>query len=214
MQPYFIPYLGYFRLIAETDLFVIYDCVQYPRRGWVHRNRLINANGHLDWLTLPLAKAPFDGRIDELRFRDEARIEITERGHRFPAFEALAMRSNALLPELLDPTPCPTLYLARLLQSISEAMGLTWNAIRSSSLEIDPDVRGQDRILEIARRVEATKYVNAPGGRDIYDKVTFDRAGISLRFLEPYDGPTTSVLQRLYESGPRALGRELTSALT
>ena len=41
MQPYFIPYAGYFRLFAASDLFVIYDCVQFPRRGWVHRNKLI-----------------------------------------------------------------------------------------------------------------------------------------------------------------------------
>jgi hypothetical protein len=41
MQPYFIPYAGYFRLFAASDLFVIYDCVQFPRRGWVQRNRLI-----------------------------------------------------------------------------------------------------------------------------------------------------------------------------
>ena len=54
MQPYFAPYAGYFRLLATTDLFVVYDCVQFPRRGWVHRNQLPDAAGKLDWLTLPL----------------------------------------------------------------------------------------------------------------------------------------------------------------
>ena len=53
MQPYFVPYAGYFRLFAATDLFVIYDCVQFPRRGWVHRNQLPGANGQPNWLTLP-----------------------------------------------------------------------------------------------------------------------------------------------------------------
>jgi WbqC-like protein family len=45
MQPYFLPYAGYSRLFAATDLFVVYDCVQFPRRGWVHRNRLVNTAG-------------------------------------------------------------------------------------------------------------------------------------------------------------------------
>src|SRR5437016_2188558 len=58
MQPYFLPYAGYFRLFAASDLFVIYDCVQFPRRGWVHRNRLTDARGLERWLTLPLEKAP------------------------------------------------------------------------------------------------------------------------------------------------------------
>jgi hypothetical protein len=58
MQPYFLPYAGYFRLFAATDLFVVYECVQFPRRGWVHRNQLVNTAGAERWLTLPLEKVP------------------------------------------------------------------------------------------------------------------------------------------------------------
>ena len=68
MQPYFMPYAGYFRLFAAADVFVLFDCVQFPRRGWVHRNRFATAAGHLDWLTLPLLKCPRETRIDELAF--------------------------------------------------------------------------------------------------------------------------------------------------
>ena len=57
MQPYFVPYAGYFRLFAAADVFVAYDCVQFPRRGWVHRNRLPTATGMSDWLTLPVRNA-------------------------------------------------------------------------------------------------------------------------------------------------------------
>ena len=42
MQPYFIPYAGYFRLFTGADLFVVCDDVQFPRRGWLHRNKLID----------------------------------------------------------------------------------------------------------------------------------------------------------------------------
>ena len=63
MQPYFLPYAGYFRLLQQTDLFVVYDCVQFIRRGWIHRNRLANMNKELSWLTLQLAKAPQEVRI-------------------------------------------------------------------------------------------------------------------------------------------------------
>src|SRR5437868_3898306 len=79
MQPYFIPYAGYFRLFAASDLFVIYDCVQFPRRGWVHRNRLIDASGKARWLTLPLEKAPQDVLIRDLRFSPNAAGLMTER---------------------------------------------------------------------------------------------------------------------------------------
>src|SRR4051794_18580959 len=79
MQPYFMPYAGYFRLFQASDPFVIYDCVQFPRRGWVHRNRLADARGVNRWLTLPLAKAPRDVLIRDLRFPANARDLLAER---------------------------------------------------------------------------------------------------------------------------------------
>src|SRR5258708_6670465 len=79
MQPYFIPYAGYFRLFAASDLFVVYDCVQFPRRGWVHRNRLADRNGALRWLTLPLRSAPQDVLIRDLQFTSDAQMLVTQR---------------------------------------------------------------------------------------------------------------------------------------
>src|SRR5437588_4364462 len=79
MQPYFIPYAGYFRLFAASDLFVIYDCVQFPRRGWVHRNRLVDRLGVERWLTLPLQKAPQDVPIRDLRFAFDAAALLAQR---------------------------------------------------------------------------------------------------------------------------------------
>ncbi|WP_340643645.1 WbqC family protein, partial [Phenylobacterium sp.] len=53
MQPYLLPYIGYFQLIAAADVFVIYDDVQYMRGGWINRNRIL-LNGAPHWLTLPV----------------------------------------------------------------------------------------------------------------------------------------------------------------
>src|SRR5437764_15470200 len=79
MQPYFVPYAGYFRLLAASDLFVIYDCVQFPRRGWVHRNQIPDAHGRAAWLTLPLAKAPQEVLIRDLAFPEAAEAMLAER---------------------------------------------------------------------------------------------------------------------------------------
>ena len=79
MQPYFAPYAGYFRLMEVADIFVVYDCVQFPRRGWVHRNKLSTSNGTMKWLTLPLLKQPQDIHIKDLLFLEEAQTLWTER---------------------------------------------------------------------------------------------------------------------------------------
>ena len=56
MQPYIFPYIGYFQLINSVDEFIIYDNIQYTKKGWINRNRiLVNEKDQL--ITLPLKKA-------------------------------------------------------------------------------------------------------------------------------------------------------------
>ena len=40
MQPYFLPYIGYWQLINCVNKMVIYDNVKYTKKGWINRNRL------------------------------------------------------------------------------------------------------------------------------------------------------------------------------
>jgi hypothetical protein len=198
MQPYFMPYAGYFRLFAGADLFVAFDCVQFPRRGWVHRNRLATAGGAPDWLTLPLQKSDRDTtRICDLRFRDRAQQEWHESLRRFPAAQALAARGDALAARVLQLGSCPVDYIVAGMLEVAQLLDVERPLIRSSSLDIDPALRGQARILEILRHVGATEYLNAPGGRELYDSCAFRRAGIRLLFLSHYRGGFASVLERL-----------------
>ncbi len=44
MQPYFLPYIGYFQLIAAVDIFVVYDRIKYTKKGWINRNRLLRGS--------------------------------------------------------------------------------------------------------------------------------------------------------------------------
>jgi len=213
MQPYFLPYAGYFRLFAASDLFVIYDCVQFPRRGWVHRNRLIDAHGRERWLTLPLAKAPRAALIRDLCFAPDAANILAERLRSFP----LATEDRdvqAILAALRDLRGSPLDYIERLLQQVVGYLGLRWDVVRSSTLGLSPEIRGQQRIIEIARRLGADRYVNAPGGRDLYDFSAFADAGIDLCFLDPYAGPSWSILARMMQERRADLAREVHETAT
>ena len=195
MQPYFLPYAGYFRLFTTTDLFVLYDCVQFPRRGWLHRNRLLNRAGELEWLSLPLQKAPQDVLIRELTFRASAGSELEAQFARFPSLSTVAGRR--LVDQMRDLAGTPVDYIERLLRFVALELRLPWRTVRSSSLEIDPGLRGQERILAIVKQVGALTYVNPPGGRELYDASRFEAAGVSLRFLPPYEGSFVSIAERL-----------------
>jgi hypothetical protein len=209
MQPYFFPYAGYFRLFAASDLFVIYDCVQFPRRGWVHRNVLPDASGTERWLTLPLEKAPQSALIRDLRFPPDAGERLFERLRSFPLTPRCPEATAPILAALTDIQGTPLDYIERLLELTIAYCGLRWRVIRSSSLNVPTETRGQDRIIEIARRLGAKRYVNASGGRDLYDAEAFDRARIELRFLADYTGSRASILTRMLRDDRHKLAEDI-----
>lgn len=215
IQPYFYPYAGYFRLFAAADAVVMFDCVQFPRRGWVHRNRFALANGELDWFTLPLAKAPQDVRISELRFRPDASERVGNDVRRFPVLhQALAAREPLLERAFAFGGDDVTAYLCASLQDTARALGFERRVLRSSGLQIAAELRGQDRVIEIVRRLGGTRYVNPSGGRELYDHAAFNNVGLELRFLTSFEGSMESMLSRLLSEPASRVSEEVRAQTT
>jgi hypothetical protein len=198
MQPYFVPYAGYFRLFTAADIFVAFDCVQFPRRGWVHRNRLALTPGNSDWLTLPIQKSGRDTRIDELVFAPDARARLTGTVQRFPVLRGASQDASPLL-DLVTDIGSGTVadYLCTQLARITAMLGISRPVVRSSTLGIPSHVHRQARVIAVARALGATRYINSPGGRELYEPEAFAEHGIELKFLAPFSGPTDSILALL-----------------
>jgi hypothetical protein len=189
MQPYFFPYAGYFRLFADMDEFVIFDCVQFPRRGRVHRTEVPGPSGTTEWLTLPLARQPRNISIAQLEFAPGARITLDARLSRLPwVHAATGPHADLIRSYLSGPLTTPVDFLEQGLRLVAGLLDLPAVISRSSRLNLDPSLRGQARVIAIATAVGATEYVNAPGGRTLYEPCAFERAGMALAFLEPYGG--------------------------
>jgi hypothetical protein len=210
IQPYFFPYAGYFRLFSGSDVVVMFDCVQFPRRGWVHRNRFTLANGEQDWLTLPVAKAERDIRIDQLQWSPNARERLTDALRRFPALESSLRARHPLVERMLELTDSDvTAYLCGLVEHVSSLLGIARPMVRSSTLGIDPALRAQERVIAVVEALGGTRYVNPSGGRELYDHDAFEARGIELRFLSEYGGRTDSVLSRLLSEPADTLATEI-----
>lgn len=188
----------------------MFDCVQFPRRGWVHRNRFATAGGDHDWLTLPLLKADRSVLIEDLRLADDVRGRLVTAMRRFPVLESAHSRSHPLIDRMLEfPDTDAASYLCGLVSEIASTLGIQKPMIRSSTLNIDPALRGQARVLEIVKQLGAGRYVNPPGGRELYDHGTFEREGIELRFLSPYHGSMESILTRLLAEPVNVIASEI-----
>jgi hypothetical protein len=196
MQPYFFPYAGYFRLMLNADIFVILDCVQFPRNGWVHRNKFTDQSNKLDWLTLPLTKKPRDlTNIVDLEFRPNFDCIIREDLKRFKLFNDPMKRS--FLDQVVPKNNSVISYLEETLLSTLGLLQIDVQIVRSSTLEIGNKIKGQDKIIEICKATGADTYINLNGGRQYYEKETFEKNGIQLKILEPYLGSATSILERI-----------------
>ena len=68
MQPYFFPYIGYFQLIKACDIFVMYSDVQYIKKGWINRNRIL-VNGKPFYIVLPVKHDDFRKNINERYYK-------------------------------------------------------------------------------------------------------------------------------------------------
>jgi hypothetical protein len=208
MQPHFIPFAGYMRLFAAVDLFVIYDCVQFTRRGRIHRNQLPDFQGKARWLSLPLKKEDMTVSIKDLSFQSDASEVLKNNMKAFPCFENPNIQPE-LIEMILGVEGSPVDYNSNILAAICKLLKLPFNVIKSSSLGIDPNLTGQFRVLEILRQVGATGYVNSPGGRHLYDVEEFESRDIKIQFQAPYIGETWSILQRILSEDVSALGADI-----
>ena len=184
MQPYLLPYMGYFQLLANVDTFVVYDNIEYTKRGWINRNRIL-ANGEPSTFTLPLAKAPDSALVGERRIAEgfSARmLVVTFRGssggappwrdHETWLIEMLSVIEHRLFP-----------YLLHTIRQVSTALSITTPIVVSSELDVDPSLRGQARVIATCAAVGGDHYVNPIGGLDLYDAKAFDDAGLALSIL-------------------------------
>lgn len=210
MQPYFYPYAGYFRLLAAADIFVIYDCVQFARRGRIHRCEVPGPSGSPEWLTLPLARQPRDVLIRDLEFAHGARATLDERLARFDWIRAArGPMSKEVLQHLHGDLGRPVDFLEDGLRLVSRLLGLTAPIIRSSSLAIPSGLRGQERIISIVKSLGGSAYVNPPGGRTLYSSQDFAAAGLDLAFLSPYHGRFTHILPALLSEDAATIGSDI-----
>lgn len=184
MQPYFLPYIGYFQLVGAVDLFILHDDVKYTKKGWINRNRILR-NGTDAVITVPLKAGSDALAIREREVagdfrRDKLLNQVREAYARAPHFAAgWALAAEVLGVEDLNLAA----FLDRSIAIACRHLGLQTPIKRSSAFGIGPHVRAQERVLALCRAAGATAYLNPIGGTELYSREDFRAAGIELGFL-------------------------------
>lgn len=183
MQPYFFPYIGYFQLIDSVDSFVIYDDVNFIKGGWINRNYIL-VRCVQQLITLQVLNASPNNLINEVRIGGNQKkilATIQQAYSKAPEFR----RVYPLIESIIQyPEKNLSQFLAHALQLICDFLGVQVTWYTSSNLEKDNRLRGQAKVLAICDELDATHYINAPGGRALYDHSEFSGRGIDLSFIE------------------------------
>jgi len=194
MQPYFLPYLGYFDLIDKSDLFIAFDTAQYMRQGWVNRNKI-----ETGYIRVPVKK-----HQNRVAIKD---VEISDCDWRTDLFNKLKVYRKSpvydkiinFLERCLEPEFETIGELnIHVLKEVCELLGITTPIVAYSKMSLNlGTVKSPDEwALRISEALGATTYLNLPGGKEFFDKSKWK--DIELRFLDTKPG--LSIIHDLMEN--------------
>lgn len=192
MQPYFFPYLGYFDLFYNVDLFIIYETVQYIKQGWVNRNRILHPNkSGWQYISAPVNRASFHNSYHT----PIVDIKVTNtkpwKQHIFGKlahYEKAAPHATKMIEFVKACLATDEDSISRLnvyiLNQCAGLLKLNFKYQFSSDLDIELDMEhnAEERILDLCEYLGANEYVNLPGGVDLYHPEAFAKRNIRLIF--------------------------------
>lgn len=186
MQPYFMPYIGYFQLMAAVDKYVVYDDVNYIKGGWVARNNLI-IGGKKQMFHIELSGASPNKLFNEVYIRDDfrkLRKTLQMNYSKTPYYnQTMELMENVFSYE----DKRLSHFIANSFRLILSYLSIDTELIMSSDLQKDNTLKGKDKVIDICRRLSADTYFNAIGGQELYSKEEFLEHGIELCFVKPQE---------------------------
>ncbi len=190
MQPYFLPYIGYFQLLKSVDEFVVYDNIQFSKAGWVQRNRLLQ--GGKDCLfSLPLKKGSDFLNINQRYLSDNYEVDRDKLLRRINAAYSKAPHYSKVMPLIeqcfLYGSKNLFEFIHNSLMVIIDFLQIETKIVISSTINVDSSLRSQEKVIAICETTGAKEYVNAIGGQNLYDKSEFIKHGVELHFIKTQD---------------------------
>ena len=183
MQPYFMPYIGYWQLMAAVDTYVVYDDVNYIKGGWVSRNNIL-LNGQKHMFTITLNGASPNKLFNEITIKDDFKkfSRLIESAYRKAPYY---VEITALLEKIYSyEDKSLGAFMMNSFQVVLDYLEIDTKLVLSSTIVKDNALRGKDKVKHICHLLGADTYYNAIGGQELYDKEDFKVYGINLHFVQ------------------------------
>ena len=206
MQPYFLPYIGYFQMINSVDTFVFYDNVTYIKNGWINRNKI--KGGTI--FTIPIKNQSSNCLVQNTEILWDSRNTkkflktIQQTYSKSPHFDEV----YSIIENLINSQPNTISELAiNSVIQFSRYMGVNTKFKISS---IEKYKKGKDKVdnlVNICKTEGINHYINPIGGQSLYDKPTFESHGIKLNFIQTQ--PSLSIIDECFSKSKEELSTNI-----
>ena len=189
MQPYFLPYLGYFALIKFTEQWVVFDTPQFMRHSWIERNRILKPNDGWQYIGIPLVKHPREIAIKDITIKQDVdwRNKIIAQLEHYKKKGIYYNQVMELVNEILFyKTDSIVRMDVNALSILCKYLDLnfSYKVFSNSDIRINKVNGPDDWALQITMSLGATAYYNLPGGNEFFNKEKFESNNIKLTFLK------------------------------
>lgn len=192
MQPYLFPYIGYYQLVAAADIFVFLDDVNFIKRGFINRNWVMDRARRPMPFRIPVRGASQNRRINELIYDPPGPKPLKTVRQCYAGstgFEEFYPLFDEVISQAEDHSVAEISALSITL--VAKSLKLRTRFLTASEVDPRRTHSGHERILDICRHLGASRYINLPGGRNLYDADVFLGEGIQLSFLDTEVEPLT-----------------------
>ena len=191
MQPYFFPYLGYYQLISKSDMWIVFDVVQYNSKSWMTRNRILHPSGGWQYINVPVRKSPHGSPIREISVVNlsDTLARITGQVNHYKKHAPYFTRVIELINKVFNETATNRLVDLNIstLSVICEYLKIQFDFSFCSDLNLDLSSieDAGDWALSISNQLGATDYINPSGGEKLFKPDDWLRCGINLHIYDP-----------------------------
>ena len=191
MQPYFIPYIGYWQLISQIDTLVIYDDIKYIKQTWINRNILRTRDGKEFTVTLPLDHASDSALINQRTISESFAPDKVLKFLAMNYGKTINFKNGYNLLEEIVKYDNQNLFrfVFKSIKELLNYLNIDVKIVLSSSYPKHKEFFKENKVLWFCQNLNADEYLNLPGGINLYSKENFNSAGIDLQFIKNFSGP-------------------------
>jgi len=213
IQSNYIPWAGYFAIMASVDLFVVYECVQYTKNDWRNRNQILEIDGRLRWLSIPIRQYSMHQNFMDTRVshHEWAQSHYNILRQRFSRTYGWILWQDDI--KILYEKASQLKYLFEInrlfLKWTARALGITTEIAFLDTYPIYDDPN--ERLISILKDFGANRYLSGPAAKSYLNPLRFNEMKIDLNYVnynelignvfgtsEP--AKPTSILQSIFEA--------------